>query len=149
MRKIALLFLTAISILGWSCTDSSGQYNIMAPENKYILCRGSELYLNNGKKWMANFETTKGINEMLYSVDHFSQPADTSMYHALADSLMQDYIYVIQYCSNMGQAHELIHSYLFPLHDIIVPMQLGGDITCAAQYIKVKEHLQKYHEYFE
>ncbi len=120
-----------------------------APQNKYILCRGSELYLNDGKKWKTNAETTIGINKMMAHLNEFTFPADTTAYHNLANILIQDYIYMINYCSYMGQSHELVHAYLFPLQELIVPMQIGGEITCANQFEKIKKHLDTYHEYFE
>ncbi len=132
-----------------ACTRSKAEYNIRAPENKYILCRGSALYLNDGKKWKSNMETTKGINDMIELVHKVVVPADTLTYHALGDTLMQEYLYIINYCEDMGEAHELIHAYLFPLHELIIPLQISGQATCDAQYLKIKEHLDKYHQYFE
>jgi len=120
-----------------------------APQNKYILCRGSELYLNDGKKWKTNFETTRGINQMLTLINDFNQPADTTAYYNLANTLLEDYIYIINYCAYMGESHELVHAYLFPLQELIVPMQIGGEITCTNQFEKIKKHLLTYHEYFE
>lgn len=140
--------LVILSALFTACGNQP-EYDIQAPSNKYILCRGSALYLNEGKKWKANIETTKGIDGMLTLVNQFDLPADTAAYHNLGDSLIQDYIYIVNYCDYMGEAHELIHAYLFPLQELIVPLQIGGQTTCDAQYPKIKEHLEKYHEYFE
>ena len=146
--KISLLILV-LSCLLLSCGNEDMEVYKTAPQNKYILCRGSELYLNDGKKWKTNFETTRGINEMLTLLNDFEQPADTTAYHNLANALIEDYIYIINYCSYMGESHELVHAYLFPLQEIIVPMQVGGEITCVNQFDKIKKHLETYHEYFE
>ena len=137
------------SCLLLSCGNEDTEFYKTAPQNKYIICRGSALYLNDGKKWKTNFETTRGINQMITLLNDFEQPADTAAYHNLANELIEDYIYIINYCAYMGESHELVHSYLFPLQEIIVPMQVGGEITCANQFEKIREHLETYHEYFE
>ncbi len=86
---------------------------------------------------------------MIDQVNEFQMPADTTAYHELANELITDYIYIINYCSFMGQSHELVHAYLFPLQELIVPMQIGGEITCENQYEKIKDHLGKFGVYFE
>ena len=132
-----------------SCTNADGEEYMTAPQNKYIICRGSALYLNDGKKWKTNYETTDGINAMIKQVQKFSLPADTTSYHLLANSLMKDYIYIINYCEYMGNNHEMVHSYLYPIQELIIPLQIGGEITCKSQFPKLKDYLAKYHEYFE
>ncbi|MBK7568742.1 MAG: hypothetical protein IPI31_13050 [Bacteroidetes bacterium] len=146
--KLPLLIIV-FSCLLLSCGNEEMEVYKTAPQNKYILCRGSELYLNDGKKWKTNFETTRGINQMISHVNDFTLPADTTAYHTLANVLIEDYVYMINYCAYMGQSHELVHAYLFPLQELIVPMQVGGEITCVNQYDKIKKHLETYHEYFE
>lgn len=138
-----------LAVLFSACAESDNDFYIQAPKNKYILCRGTALYLNDGKKWEANKETTEGIDRMLSQFSILEKPTDTLAYHAFADSLMADFIYIINYCVDMGPAHEMIHSYLFPIQEMIVPMQIGGFETCTAQYIKLQEYLDRYHQYFE
>lgn len=142
-------FIIIMLTLVVACSPSEDTFNMQAPKNKYILCRGTALYLNDGKKWPANKETTTGIDSMIAQVNQFVLPADTAAYHALGNKLIEDYVYIINYCVDMGPAHEMIHSYLFPIQEIIVPLQIGGQATCQAQYIKLKDYLARYHEYFE
>lgn len=148
LKQTVILFLLGATLLT-ACQQPDDAFNQQAPKNKYILCRGTPLYLNDGQKWPANKETTQGIDMMLAQIKTFTTPADTSAFHALGDSLMADYLYIINYCVDMGPAHEMIHSYLFPIQEIIVPLQLGGQATCEAQYIKLQEYLGRYHEYFD
>ena len=148
MKGVGFILLLS-SLLFVACQQAEETFSQQAPHNKYILCRGTALYLNNGQKWPANKETTEGIDMMLRQIQSFETPADTTAYHVLGDSLMSDYLYIINYCVDMGPAHEMIHSYLFPIHEIIVPMQLGGQATCEAQYVKLTDYLGRYHEYFE
>ncbi len=144
-----IFYLLIVSILTAACSRSDEPLNLQAPHNKYILCRGTPLYLNDGKKWPSNKETTTGIDSMIAQVNAFQVPADTVAFHALGDALMDDYIYIINYCVDMGPAHEMIHSYLFPIQEIIIPLQISGEVTCSAQYTKLKDYLARYHEYFE
>ncbi|MFI5172305.1 MAG: hypothetical protein ACHQFW_07930 [Chitinophagales bacterium] len=144
--------ITIITILAWvfqSCNNSDDDMYITAPQNKYIVCRGTALYLNDGKKWKTNPETTEGIDGMLQKMNNFNFPSDTIAYHTFADSLMNDYSYILQHCEYMGNAHELVHAYLYPMQELIMPMQIGGEITCENLFPKLKEYLEKYHEYFE
>lgn len=120
-----------------------------APQNKYIVCRGSALYLNNGQKWKANKETTIGIDKMIAQIDALPEDADTADYHKLANDLLQDYIYIVNYCEVMGNNHEMVHAFLNPIQDLIVPLQISGLETCQTQVPKLKEFLLRYHEYFE
>jgi len=144
-----LFYFFVFSTIASACSQSADSFNLHAPKNKYILCRGTALYLNDGKKWPANKETTIGIDSMLSLVNAFQVPADTAAYHALGANLMNDYIYIINYCVDMGPAHEMIHSYLFPIQEIIVPLQIGGESTCSSQLIKLQDYLSRYHDYFE
>lgn len=146
--RFLLLNITLACVL-FSCGNPDDDLYKTAPQNKYIICRGSALYLNDGKRWVTNPETSEGIYKMIEQVNNFSVPADTTAYHALANDLITDYIYIINYCSFMGQSHELVHAYLFPLQELIVPMQIGGEITCENQYEKIKDHLDKFGIYFE
>lgn len=145
----SLVPIIILSILFSACGNNDAGFNIQAPHNKYILCRGTALFLNDGEKWQANKETTTGIDSMLAQTHEFNLPADTSAYHQLGNDLMEDYLYIINFCVDMGPAHEMIHSYLFPIQEIIVPLQIGGLQTCESQFIKLQEYLARYHEYFE
>jgi hypothetical protein len=147
MRQNSIILLIVLGFLA-SCRGDDDLY-IQAPKNKYMICRGTALFLNNGEKWPANKETTEGIDMMLNHFSELHKPADTASYHVFADSLMADYLYIINYCVDMGPAHEMIHSYLFPIQEMIVPMQVGGLPTCEAQYVKLQDYLARYHEYFE
>lgn len=131
-----------------SC-DQEETLQIQAPINKYIVCRGSALYLNNGAKWTSNKETTKGIDSMIALVHAFPADADTSAYHQLGNALMEEYIYIVNYCAQMGDNHEMVHAYLNPMQELIVPLQISGLTTCQNQLVKLKEHLDRYHTYFE
>ncbi|MEZ5014486.1 MAG: hypothetical protein R2794_09360 [Chitinophagales bacterium] len=128
--------------------DQEQPINLEAPQNKFILCKGSTLYLNNGEKWQANTETTQRIDDMIARTNAFADSSDLDAYHALANHLKEDYIYIFEHCTIMGNAHEMLHGYLYPLYELITPMQIGGETTCANQLTKLKEHLALYHTYF-
>ena len=147
MRQNSIILLIILVFLA-SCRGDDDLY-IQAPKNKYMICRGTALFLNNGEKWPANKETTEGIDMMLNHFSVLHKPIDTTGYHVFADSLMADYLYIINYCVDMGPAHVMIHIYLFPIQEMIVPMQVGGFPTCDAQYVILQDYLARYHEYFE
>ena len=61
MKAVGFILLLS-SLLFVACQQAEETFNQQAPHNKYILCRGTALYLNNGQKWPANKETTQGID---------------------------------------------------------------------------------------
>lgn len=132
-----------------SACNRSDEINLEAPQNKYILCRGSSLYLNNGQKWVANKETSEGIAKMQQQISAFSGGDDVAAYHQLGNALMEDYIYIVNYCAEMGNNHEMVHAYLNPMQELIVPLQISSLDVCKQQIAKISEHLALYAVYFE
>lgn len=143
-----ILGFIALGLTLIACRQDDAVY-LQAPENKYILCRGSALYLDNGKRWKSNIETTEGIDSMIVQLNKFPDDADSAAYQALGSELVEDLIYIVNHCEQMGNNHEMVHAYLNPLQELIVPLQVSGTETCKAQLPKIKDHLSKYHEYFE
>ena len=133
----------------FSACEQREEIYLQAPENKYILCRGSALYLDNGRKWQANRETTEGVNRMITLVNTLPAQASLESYHRLGNELMEDYVYIVHYCAQMGENHEMVHAYLNPMQELIVPLQVSGLEVCQAQILKIREHLDRYHTYFE
>lgn len=137
-----------VGMLFIACQQDDAIY-LQAPENQYIVCRGSALYLDNGKKWRSNKETTKGIDSMIAQVNAFPVDADSAAYRALGNALMEDLVYIVNYCERMGNNHEMVHAFLNPIQELIVPLQVSGIETCEAQIPKIREYLALYHTYFE
>lgn len=133
----------------FSACDQAEEINLEAPQNKFILCRGSSLYLNNGQKWTANPETSIGIAKMQDQLIKFQGGEDIEAYHALGNKLMEDYVYIVNYCAQMGNNHEMVHAYLNPMQELIVPLQISSLEVCKQQVNKIAEHLALYQVYFQ
>ncbi len=145
--RYALFALLCLPLL--QACEQNTELQIQAPENKYIVCRGSALYLDNGRKWKTNPETTEGIDKMIAQVNALPPQPDLESYHRLGNALMEDFIYIVNYCAEMGENHEMVHAYLNPMQELIVPLQVSGLEVCETQLVKLKEHLDRYHQYFE
>lgn len=147
--KAQVFLLSCCLLVGFSACDQAEELQLEAPQNKYILCRGTTLYLNNGQKWNANKETTEGIDKMIARVDAFHPDTSIVAYRTLGKDLMDDLVYIVNYCAEMGDNHEMVHAYLNPMQELIVPLQISGLEVCQAQVAKIQEHLVLYHQYFE
>ncbi len=148
VKKTYYLWLCALLMILSAC-ERTEEINLEAPQNKFILCKGSSLYLNNGQKWTANKETTIGISKMQEQMGRFSGGDSVEAYHALGNNLMADYIYIVNYCAEMGNNHEMVHAYLNPMQELIVPLQISSLEVCKQQVNKIAAHLALYQVYFE
>jgi hypothetical protein len=101
--------------------------------------------LNNGQKWEANPETKEGIKEMKNLVNVFNArtPHDAV---ALHDSLEKTFTVLLQKCTMSGEAHEQLHAYLEPLHEMIGQLNEGDGSGTAR---KIESYLGEFEKYFQ
>jgi hypothetical protein len=100
--------------------------------------------LNNGKRWKANTETTQGIQSMRMLVERYPQSGMTKL--QLKDTLEAEFQMIFQKCTMTGEAHEQLHNYLIPLHQMLNVM---SEKSTDAEIMAMHAHLQTYGEYFE
>ncbi|GAB5537922.1 MAG: hypothetical protein Salg2KO_00250 [Salibacteraceae bacterium] len=102
--------------------------------------------LNNGAKWSANVETTRGIESMVKHVQSY-QTGEKADKGALHESLMDDYNGIFKNCTMKGEAHEQLHHYLLPLRDMLAELAACEDCSHVMEHID--KHLASYSAYFE
>lgn len=108
-----------------------------------------EIQLNNGSKWEANMETTKGVENMS-NIIKASDLKTVEDYHALANKLNDEKNYVVKECTMEGASHDNLHVFLHPLIEKIDALgkvdtvEQGAEITS-----NIKENLGAYYDYFE
>jgi hypothetical protein len=142
---IVLLFAT-----GCSTTDGTSATPALDPGHIGIIAESPQqpqtpgVALDNGKRWKANPETTKGISNMLALVDGLPQSGLTKL--QLKDTLEAEFQMIFEKCTMTGEGHNQLHNYLIPLHKMLSAV---NDQTADAEIMSMHAHLRKYGEYFE
>ena len=109
----------------------------------------ADIKLDNGKKWVANKETTEGINNMISYVNGLPAAPAAEDYSALKQKLETEFNQILQRCTMTGEAHNQLHNYLMPMNEYI--RQLGSpDVSLSKQSVTaLRGYLEKYFQYFQ
>lgn len=101
--------------------------------------------LDNGNKWIANMETTEGIENMRKMIEA-EQAAPVSSVAALKENLLLQFTDILNQCTMKGKSHEQLHNYLLPLRAQIDNLDEGNQ---KEELEKIKLYLSTYAKYFE
>lgn len=121
------------------------EHDEMALNNDWV----KEIQLNNGSKWDANLETTKGVENMTNLIKA-SDPKSVEDYHNLASKLNDEKNFVVKECTMEGASHDNLHVFLHPLIEKIgalgkvATVDEGSEITTS-----IRENLDAYSDYFK
>ena len=110
---------------------------------------GFTLELNRGKKWIANPETTSGIGKMVILTDEFTDTESVEAYQKLSEDLSATLNTLLKECTMEGEPHNHLHTYLYPMFDMIEGIGSSDLETCKENYDKLKAQLSEYPNYFE
>ncbi|MCU0356339.1 MAG: hypothetical protein MUE95_02040 [Cyclobacteriaceae bacterium] len=99
-----------------------------------------QVTLNDGKRWLANAETTAGIKAMISAIDT-TDPLTTESVATLKDVLQENFASILKQCTMKGEAHNQLHHYLVPLKKEIDQLSIENIPV-------VRAHLLKYDVYF-
>ncbi|NOX48636.1 MAG: DUF3347 domain-containing protein [Chlorobi bacterium] len=148
----AILFVAAL-MFAISC----GQYS----ENKHDNDKASSetveenhhatdigLSLDNGKPWIANPETTTGIENMIKLTKSFTDKESLEAFANLNKELVGEFNEIFKQCTMTGEAHNQLHNYLHPLKGMIDSVGSSDIETCRKSFDKLQKHLAEYSKYF-
>lgn len=109
----------------------------------------NELVLDNGKRWLANPETTEGIRNMTKLMQTHNSSETVDSYKTLATALDLEFNTIFKKCTMKGEAHNQLHNYHMPMIDMV--KKLSGDDVELSQTVfdSMKKHLRVYENYFE
>lgn len=107
------------------------------------------LDLNNGILWSANIETTEGIGKMVVLMDSFSDTESIESYSKLSGDLNTTLNTILKECTMEGEAHDNLHTYLFPMFEMIAGIGSTDLETCKINFGKLETQLSEYPNYFE
>jgi len=107
------------------------------------------LELNQGSLWKANIETSEGIGNMVVLMNGFNDTESVAAYSALSEDLTATINTLLKECTMEGEPHNHLHSYLYPMFDLIEGIGSSDLATCKTNYNKLKAQLSEYPNYFE
>jgi hypothetical protein len=107
------------------------------------------LDLNNGKQWQANIETTEGIGQMVILMDSFTDTESVEAYSVLSNHLTATLNTILKECTMDGEAHNHLHTYIYPMFEMIEGIGSTDLKTCKYNYKKLNMQLSEYPNYFE
>lgn len=152
MRQLLIAIFISSLLLGFGCTQEEKLRELHHHDEQAKVDQAEErtepefaqVQLDNGKKWIANAETTDGIRSILALLEaHSSNPA--SDIKVLKNKMMSEFTGIFKKCTMKGESHEQLHNFLLPLKEKLEKLE-GGD---AQDLEKIKSHLTTYKNYFE
>ncbi|MCO6499955.1 MAG: heme-binding domain-containing protein [Vicingus serpentipes] len=108
------------------------------------------LHLNNGKKWVANIETTAGINRMITAITPDVEEGRISLYSAMGEQLNIEIKTIFETCTMEGEAHKQLHLFLVPLVKMSRDLEdIENEDEAAILQKDILKYLHQYNTYFE
>lgn len=162
-NKIYLLVLSLL-VLSISCNEQSKSEQTSVNETKTptekrvaallsdpVLSNEweKEIQLDGKSKWLANKETTQGVNNMLNILENTIVGPEMN-FKALGTKLKSEINVVIQKCSMKGPSHDNLHVFLMPLIEKVDALQQENDIEKnKALVASIFYNLEAYATYFK
>jgi cell division protein ZapA (FtsZ GTPase activity inhibitor) len=151
MKKITILTVALLTtILVVSCNQKKKQQTT-EPKQTIEESHESEtvIELNNGNLWMANAETTQGIQKMSQIVATFSDTENMEAYPELKAKLEAEFGTIISKCTMTGEAHDQLHNYLLPMKPLFKDLTAENMATRKSALEKLNKHFSEYSAYFK
>lgn len=151
VKKLLISILMSVFLFGIGCKEKQTEEHQHDDQTKTISAeryeenKSSAVQLDDSKKWVANPETTQGIQAMITLADaYLANP--TSDAKALKESIMSTFTGILRKCTMKGESHDQLHNYLLPLKEKLETLESSGDVQTVES---IKSYLQTYKNYFE
>ena len=109
----------------------------------------NNLSLNSGELWIANMETTQGIDNMLALMSSFSDKESVEAYAKLKINLDKEFGSILKKCTMKGESHDQLHNFLVPMQEMFEGLASSDLKTCKDRYNTLNNHLKEYPKYFK
>ncbi|MFT5915708.1 MAG: hypothetical protein ACJAWV_001321 [Flammeovirgaceae bacterium] len=150
IKHYILLFALISATISCESDKKKTQEDIKKVETKEISTHEEEqVKLNNGERWLANAETTEGINNMIELMNSFTEKENVESYKVLVDSLNSEFNMIFKKCTMKGEAHNQLHNYLVPMKLKFTKMPSADLNECKTSFEDLNKHLAVYEEYFQ
>lgn len=137
MKHVIAFLIISLVLIGISCKEKTNEGHNHVGK--------TDVKLDAGKRWLANAETTEGIQTMLVLTDaYLADP--TSEVKQLQGNLKSELSIIFQKCTMKGESHDQLHNYLLPLKEKIEALDNSGDVQTIED---IKQYLETYKNYFE
>ncbi len=112
--------------------------------------KAEAVQLDNGKRWVANSETTAGIADMqAILLKYEGQTADAANRKAMRAELETAFQNIFKQCTMKGPAHDQLHNYLLPMKALFEKIEGGNTTEAEAAIGQLKQHLSDYQTFFQ
>ena len=145
MKNLTILSITLLFFIT-SCSTEKHKDEQMQSEEALANPSASDLVqLDNGNKWIANIETTEGIERMAQMIDA-AKSEHVSSAASLKEDLLLEFTDILNKCTMKGESHEQLHNYLLSLKTDIekLPKTPSEDALN-----NISSYLDTYHNYFK
>ena len=155
--KSFLLIISFVSIISCKQKPEKDQITIevqqettdvIEPEESHESIDGT-VSLNNGELWLANPETTEGIQKMKKRMSLFNNSENLEAYIILKAGLEEDFTELFEKCTMKGEAHNQLHNYLLPFLDLFDGLETSDLVVCKKSFSELNIHLNEYSNYFK
>ncbi|EGV44796.1 hypothetical protein BZARG_217 [Bizionia argentinensis JUB59] len=109
----------------------------------------NEIQMDNGSKWLANIETTDGVNDMLELISE-SKTETVEDYLGLANKLNERKNTLVKECTMTGPSHDNLHVFLHPLIEKTDALLETKTTEEGSEILKsITDNLNAYKTYFQ
>ncbi len=109
----------------------------------------NNLSLNSGELWIANMETTQGIDNMIALMSSFSDKESVEAYAKLKTNLDKEFGTILKKCTMKGESHDQLHNFLVPMQEMFEGLASSDLKICKDSYDTLNDHLKEYPKYFK
>lgn len=157
MKKIILNTTAMILLVGLtnSCkkrtkeNDNYKQTEKVVKTDEHHQSQSNGIVLDNGKLWVANSETTTGVENMINIMNSFNKKENVEAYGKLTEELKSEFTMIFQKCTMTGESHNQLHIFLVPIKDLFETLPSSDLKQCQKSFGKLNKHLVEYKKYFK
>ncbi len=156
MKQLLIAISISALLLGFGCTHKeklSEQHHHDEPTmvehaEEYAEPEIATVQLDNGKKWLANAETTDGIQNMIALLETQSVNPPSAI-EVLKEKMMSEFTGIFQKCTMKGESHEQLHNFLLPLKEQVEKLEEKLEEGEKQDLEEIRSYLNTYKNYFE
>ncbi|MDO8365840.1 MAG: hypothetical protein Q7T20_03510 [Saprospiraceae bacterium] len=112
--------------------------------------KAEAIQLDNGKRWIANSETTSGIADMQAILAKYEgQTSEVATRQAMRAELETTFQSIFKQCTMTGPAHDQLHNYLLPMKALFEKIEGNNTTEAEAAIGQLKQHLKDYQTFFQ
>ncbi|MEZ4945050.1 MAG: hypothetical protein R2804_05955 [Cyclobacteriaceae bacterium] len=145
MKKITILSITLLFFITSCSTEKHKDEHTQSEETSANHSAPDLVQLDNGNMWMANIETTEGIENMRKMIEA-AQSDPVSSVASLKENLLLEFTDILNQCTMKGESHEQLHNYLLPLKADIEKL---SETSTPEELENIQSYLAKYDTYFK